>query len=129
MRVVVNHIILRLLLALMAFQIINLSIDAIEFTPIKARYSIGEFNYLNSMTEYVGEVLLGHKDLFPEFLKKSSKESQNIKHIDFKVYQPSRSNFIEQQYTEVRSFSFPLDESYSFLFSKEINPPPPKKHG
>jgi len=114
----------------MALQILNMSVDSIEFHPldnITASTDLGDFNDINSATEYISEILLGHKNAFPEFSKKpGSKQSQSFKHIDIKKYPSASFTLNHQQFAEVTSFAYPLDEQYSYLFSKEINPPPPK---
>lgn len=124
MKLAIKHITISFFLVLMSFQILNLSIDSIEFQPLQSASSIGDFNYLNSMTEYVAEIILNQKDAFPEFQKKSSKESQVLKHIDIKLFQPSSVIIVSQHFNSINSFIIPLKESYFFLFSKEINPPP-----
>ena len=70
----------------MAFLILNQSIDTIDFTPIRTASGLGDFNDINSGTEYLSEIVFGIKDLFPEFQKKStSKQSQSAKHISIKI--------------------------------------------
>ncbi len=111
----------------MAFQILNQSIDAIDFQPIYASNNIGNFNDINSVTEYVSEIILGNTNAFPEFQKApTSKSSHSFKHISLKIYEPRIFTFEPQEYQAIISFAYPLDETYSFLFSKDITPPPPK---
>lgn len=114
----------------MALQILNQSIDAIEFHPILvSNTSHNTFNDINSATEYISEVVLGHKDAFPETTHKLPKQktTQSLKHTSIKIYEPKPLNFtLEQQFVTVVSVAFPLDEKYCFLFSKDITPPPPK---
>lgn len=113
----------------MAMQVLNISVDAIEFHPLITANidDIGDFNDINSATEYISEILLGKKDIFPEYNKTAdSKQSQSIKHIDIKKYPPFTVSITPPHFKEVISFAYPLDEQYSYLFSKEINPPPPK---
>ena len=66
-RLAVKKISIQLLVAIVAMQIINLSIDAVEFQPIATTVTIEDFNYFNSITEYVSEIVMGNKDAFPEF--------------------------------------------------------------
>ena len=123
MKLALQTLLTKALIAFMALQIINMGIDAVEFQPNELNI-IGEFNYFNSMTEYISEIVFQHKDAFPEFQKKTTKDSQVIKHIDIKIFQaPVVMIDIQTAHTE-HNFLFPLDESYSFRFSKEINPPP-----
>jgi len=117
----------KIFIALMAIQIINLSIDAVEFQPIASTVTIGDFNYLNSMTEYVTEVVMGMKDAFPEFQKESSSsKSQIVKHIAIKLFE-NNSTAAEPVFSiRNKTFIVPLKESYQYLYFREINPPPPK---
>ena len=127
MKLAVKKISTQLLVALIAIQIINLSIDAVEFQPIAANIVIEDFNYFNSMTEFVAEVVMGNKDAFPEFQKESSSsKSQIIKHLSVKLFQQDDFTLRTQYFTKSASFIVPLTEEYQFRFFKEINPPPPK---
>ena len=124
MRLALQSLLTKALISLIAVQIINLGIDAVEFQPLSHSSSIGEFNYLNSMTEYVSEIIMKHTDAFPEFQQKSSKQNQTMKHLDIKMLQPFISVIaIQRSYSRI-SFIIPGDEYYYFQFSKEINPPP-----
>lgn len=118
---------IQLLVAIIAIQVINLSIDAVEFQPMSNTVVIEDFNYFNSITEYVAEIVMGNKDAFPEFQKESSSsKSQIVKHLSLKLFQ--QDNFVCKTTYDVENTSFivPLTEDYKFRFFKEINPPPPK---
>ena len=113
----------------MALQVLNMSFDSIEFHPlITANINdIGDFNDINSAAEYISEIVLGHKDAFPEFNSESdSKQSQSFKHIDLKKNLQEPWSLEVQSFTEPIEYKFPLSDSRKFLFYKEINPPPPK---
>jgi len=126
MKLALKNIGTKFILLLLAVQIFNQSMDAIQFHPFKHPDTISDFNYLNSMVEYITEIIMDHKDAFPEYLKKSSRGSQNVKHIDIKLCQSPSEPAITKHFDDVTSFGFPLYNSYFYLFSKEINPPPPK---
>ena len=127
MKVAVKKISTQLLIALVAIQIINLSIDAVEFQPIAATIVIEDFNYFNSLTEFVAEVVMGNKDAFPEFQKESSSsKSQIVKHLSVKLFQQDHFACRTPYIIQSASFIVPLTEEYQFRFFKEINPPPPK---
>lgn len=113
----------------MALQILNLSVDAIEFHPLITNHSndIGDFNDLNSAIEYVSEIILGHKDAFPEFDKQAdSKQSQSFKHIDMKKYASNPFSIEHHSFEVFVSYRYPINEQDFPLYVKEINPPPPK---
>ena len=122
-----KNIATKIFIALMAIQIINLSIDAVEFQPIATTVTIGDFNYLNSMTEYVTEIVMGMKDVFPEFQKESSStKSQIVKHISIKLFENNSTPTEPVFSIRNNTFIVPLKESYKYLYFREINPPPPK---
>ncbi len=123
----IKNIIAKFLVAIIALQIINLSIDSTDFQPISSNITLGDFNYINSLTEYVSEIVLGNKDAFPEYQNESSSsKAQLVKHLSIKLSQPTTVVDIINISEELHSFIVPLNESYSFAFYKEINPPPPK---
>ena len=121
----IGNILCKTFLVLMAALVLNQSIDEIEFQPFENN-SIGNFNDLNSAVEYDSEIILGNKDVFPEFKKEAtSKHSSISKHIvSSKMFEPIFSLVAPTHFITIRTFSFPLDEKYSFLFSKEIIQPP-----
>ena len=111
----------------MAFQVINLSIDSVDFEPIDSpTTSAFNFNYFNSLIEYVSESLMGHTNAFPEYQNESNQSKSQLiaKHISLKLYQTE--TIIPLPYIAdliITHFSNNV-ENYSFLFSKEINQPP-----
>ena len=118
---------IHLLVAIIAIQVINLSIDAVEFQPIASTVTINDFNYFNSVTEYIAEIVMGNKDAFPEFQKESSSsKSQIIKHLSIKLFQQDQFICTERFTQESTAFVVPLTEEYHYHYFKEINPPPPK---
>ncbi|SIT03345.1 hypothetical protein SAMN05421788_10323 [Filimonas lacunae] len=110
-------------------QILNLSIYMQDFEPIKThKHTIGEFNEINSIVEYVAEIVLHHKGALPEYHQQNNDHSAMqmhkhapIKMITFDDLQPKRAFYVA-----TRNYIHPLNEAYYFLFFKEINPPPPK---
>ncbi len=128
MRTTLKHIITQLLIALIAIQIINLSIDSVDFEPIPSSIvSLGDFNYLNSLTEYVAESILGHKDAFPEFQKEStSSKCQMSKHLSLKLSEIASFKMSVNFSRLSICYIVPLEEKYHYSYFNEINPPPPK---
>ena len=109
----------------MAALVLNQSIDEIEFRPLLITNNIGNFNDLNSAVEYISEIILGHKDLFPEYQKDGQhKQSSVCKHANPKAFNFYEPLAIVTQYTDKKKFAYPLDEKYTFLFSREIIQPP-----
>jgi hypothetical protein len=122
----VLHTISRLFLLIMALQIMNVSIDAIDFKPFESNLVLTEFNDQNTITEYVAEILLGYKNLFPESKTKVQKQTQQQKHICIKLINCSPYTFNNQAIKANPSQGYPYTENYAYLFLNEINPPPPK---
>lgn len=119
----------RLLLFVVAMQILNLSIYMQDFEPLKIhKHTIGEINEINSIVEYVAEVVLNHKGALPEYKQQNSDHTAlqmhkhaPVKMITFDDLQPQRVFSVAKQ-----TYVHPLNEAYDFLFFREINPPPPK---
>jgi hypothetical protein len=119
----------RLLLFVVAMQILNLSIYMQDFEPLKThKHTIGEINEINSIVEYVAEVVLEHKGALPEYKQQNSDHTAlqlhkhaPVKMITFDDLQPQREFYVTKQ-----TYLHPLSEADEFLFFREINPPPPK---
>jgi hypothetical protein len=125
MRISIKNIALNCFLLLMSFQILNLGIDAIDFQPLQNSASLGDFNYMNSLTEYVSEIMLGHKDVFPEFQKESpSSKSQCIKHYSIKLCELNAFAPLLTIPSNNTVYHTLINEKYTYRFIKEINPPP-----
>ena len=120
-----KNIILKGFLILMAALVLNQSIDEIEFQPLVMSGNIEYFNDLNSAVEYIAEIVLDHKDTFPEFQKNGQhKQSSSYKHFNPKAFNFQEALVVPEKYIENFKFAYPLDEKYSFLFSHEIIQPP-----
>lgn len=121
-----KNITTKLIIAIIALQIINMSVDTNDFKPLLCNNAISDFNYLNSMAEYVTEVIMKKTDAFPEFFKHNGTQSQSLKHIDIKLYQPIEFYVLNVHNIVVEGLVFHYDDTHSYQFCKEINPPPPK---
>ena len=123
----IKNIILKAFLFIMAIQILNLGIDAIEFQPLQKEEVIEDFNYINSMSEYVSEILMSYKDAFPEYQKNSaSSRSQLLKHFSFKFFDYPSNFLLLKEFKESTAYCLVNKENYKYLFFEEINPPPPR---
>jgi hypothetical protein len=109
---------------LIALQVLNLSTDAINFQPMQTS-NLTEFNDLNTITEYVTEVVLGYKNFFPESASPDhQKQNQAQKHITIKLYNPSVHHIDPNPLDCFSAFQIPSNENATFRFSRDINPPP-----
>jgi len=108
-----------------ALQILNISIYAQDVDAPCQKNVLTYDNDINSVAEYIGEVLLKHTNAFPEYPNDGHKDFQFSKHIDINLF--SFQHF-KSRPSPVRKveYLFPNKIDYDFLFFKEINPPPPK---
>lgn len=130
MRLIVHTYAKKFVLLIIAMQILNLSVyggdfDA-NFSPA-THNNIGEFNQIDSLIEYVAEIMLDHKNAFPEngSHNPNSKSSHQIKHASIKMID-FKKNTEPPFYCSANSLSNFFNEDYKKLILKEINPPPPK---
>lgn len=119
------NIVSRTILLLLAIQILNLSVNSIDFKPL-ATSDFTEFNDINTIAEYVSEIVLGHVNAFPEFEKKTQKQSQLQKHITVKIINEATKNEAKYLLPTTIPYSTLLKDSYLYEYFNEINPPPPK---
>ena len=113
---------------LLALQIFNLSVSVIDFQPIYASASLyEEFNDLDTVIEYISEILLDYKNSFPEPEKPASNTQASLeKHVSFKLGIPNAFAVQPEKEESVITHANHVADVYGYLFFKEINPPPPK---
>lgn len=121
---------IKLLLLVIAIQILNLSVygrdcddDCLELSA-----TIGDVNEMDSITEYVAEVLLDQKNLFPEsgHHNRRSGMPHQAKHIVFKMVSIKRRQFEQPFYFTSAKAKILSKVDYKYLYAREITPPPPK---
>ena len=120
-----SHIISHSLILVLAIQILNLSVNSIDFKPQQTA-DISEFNDINSIAEYVCEIVLGHANAFPEPSQKEQKQSQLQKYAAYKILTASLYLVDPPSIKAPIQFNACYDRSYYYQFFQEINPPPPK---
>lgn len=119
--------ILRFVLLIVAVQILNLSVYGRDIVETAPSNSIGELNQIDSMIEYVAEIILDHKNAFPEngTHNHQSHTSHQMKHASFSMIS-FRKNTEIKRFCKTVNIHIPSKEDYKYLFAREINPPPPK---
>jgi hypothetical protein len=124
MRYFQNHI-SRFTAFLIAFQILNMSIDSPSAQMQVSSGSTDNFNYIDTYVEFVAEVILKYDNAIPETQNRQQKELQMQKQFElvFQKIESVKLLFFTQQ-IEKRFISY--SNKYAFQFIKEINPPPPK---
>lgn len=119
------HITSRALVLILAIQILNLSVNSIDFKPIETT-NLTEFNDINTIAEFVSEIMLGKVNTFPEYSNKTQKQSQLQKHISLKLI--NDVTIVEPHFylkTNIE-LGISIRDKYLYEYYQEINPPPPK---
>jgi len=117
------------IVALVALQVLNLGLYAQDFETIPAANG-RQANIINSVTEYVAEVLMQKKNAFPE-RKESSNQSNQSSHellFKFQLFKIAFNDLQERQYVATQTAP-----NYNIFFltpytncDKDIVSPPPK---
>lgn len=116
----------RIITLIVALQIISLGLFAQDFQPLANSDITPEINIINSVDEYVAEVILHHKDAVPENNKQPQKDLQAHKHVQFKLITVPHPESLTGTQAVYHTRPTSLVEGYKYLFSKSIYPPPPK---
>jgi len=115
----------RFTLLLVAVQILNLSVYGKSF---RENDITGGTNQIDSMVEFVTEIVLDHKNAFPENGPHNNHQSHTnhqLKYQGFNLINFRKSSEIKR-YCVIITIPVPSKEDYKYLFAREINPPPPK---
>lgn len=116
----------RVIVFLLALQVLNLSIYAPNFSPLNSPVKEEvTTNITETAVEYVMEVIMGIKNAIPEQVQ-HHKDLHFHKQVSFKA--ECTPLFYESSSFQVKSgkTAIPLQDAYNYLFLQEINPPPPK---
>jgi hypothetical protein len=116
----------RFIILIVAIQLVNISIQAHPANEVLLTHSYQDDNRIDDAVEYVLEILMHKKDAIPEDKHQKQDHSFHAKSIDFKLLVP-HYNAITPTFTVVEMRKpFSNYKLYSYRFSTEINPPPPK---
>ncbi len=117
---------LRVIVFLLALQVLNLSIYAPDFRQLYSpAREYAPTNITETAVEYVVEVIMGIKNAIPEQMQ-HHKDLHFHKQVSFKA--ECTPVFYHLPSLQVRSgkTAIHLQETYNYLYLQEINPPPPK---
>lgn len=119
-----------LIILLIALQVINLSIDSVDFySSITANANIDDQDYTDSMLEFVVENVLGfskHTIHDKADNNSTSKMQQNSMHWDVKLfYTTTLKSALKEVQTDKSSFFFTNDKAVTLYYS-EVSPKPPQ---
>lgn len=116
---------IKVVLLVVAVQILNLSVYGKSFHTSELT---NESNQIDSMVEYLAEVVLDFKNVFPENGSTHNHQTHTnhqLKHESIKLVNV-RKNAEVKAYCATVIKTYPVKEDYKYLFAREINPPPPK---
>lgn len=116
----------RIITLIVALQIMNFGLFAQDFQPLVTSAVTPEINIINSIDEYVAEIVLNHKDAVPENNKHPQKDLQVHKHTSFKLIGISKPQTLSDTQLVYQNKPTSLVKGYNYLFCKDIYPPPPK---
>lgn len=121
---------IKFLFLIVALQILNLSVYGnayVETVVLKNNKKKTQINQIDSLAEYIVEIVLKHTNAFPEQKGNHTKNENKSFKAPFKII--TRINVVEEKETKIASVTKPhshYSNNYDYLFFKEINPPPPK---
>jgi hypothetical protein len=98
-----------------------------EFEPLVSSAVTPEINIINTVDEYIAEVVLDHKDAVPEAKEHSKKDIQIHKHAVSKLINLAKPAIVgaTDHFSNPQHFGF--SETYNYHFFEDITPPPPKQ--
>ncbi|MBS1495742.1 MAG: hypothetical protein JSU03_12570 [Bacteroidetes bacterium] len=121
----------KFILIVLTLQILNISVNGCEYTQRfideKGRIETSK-NQIDSLAEYVTEILLGHRNAIPEFKHNHTKNDQEMAKTQIQFFAHQIPEFIstKNSYPIIVNY-FCYNNQYYSLFYPEINPPPPKQ--
>ncbi len=117
----------RLATFIAALQILNMGLFVQDFQQLtSSSSSISDNNIINSVVEYVSEVVLQKVNSVPENNNTANKDFQTHKHSAVKMVKQQELPLIITPVGAISTQSPLLTNTYSYHFFEEINPPPPK---
>jgi hypothetical protein len=111
---------------LVALQILNMGLFVQDFQTLTSSSSISDHNVINSVVEYVSEVVLNKVNALPENNNKANKDLQAHKHFNVKMIELKKPFIAMPDLVRVDKKHYSITQNYYYQFCKEINPPPPK---
>lgn len=115
---------------IVVLQLLNIGLFSQNIPVEITSRNMGSSNIINSVTEYIAEVVLKKKDAFPENNNQSQDKSSSATHafskiLAFNLFQIPTLIFTFNTEIQVAFFGIYKDK-YNPAFVFEITPPPPK---
>ena len=120
-----KHYITRFLIILVAIQVLNVSVYPELLQWYRTESASNLTNEMDSLVEYVTEVVCGQKNAFPEYAHKHHKDLQVHKQA-ISLYSEELADTNPAVPFIDGSIEWGSTDQYSYQYYKEINPPPPK---
>ena len=83
MKILRKNSTVRLIIYILALQILNMSIDAPSIQMQSNKANIGAFNYIDTYVEYIAEIVLKYHNAIPESGNRERKEL--LQHNQFEI--------------------------------------------
>ncbi len=114
---------------ILALQILNLSVYGSQFEQfINGNHGkkVMELNQIDSFMEYVVEIVLKHDNAFPEQSGNHTKNNSKTLKTPFQLFHFQEQEVVIIPVQPILEHHSYFRINYTYLFYKEINPPPPK---
>lgn len=115
---------IQFLVVIIAFQVLNMSIDSPNASRDNYYETPNNFNYIDTYIEYLSEVIFKHENAIPQSGKRHQKQWQQHKLqqvICDNINIPGRYVI---SYLLLQNIFFTNHDMYAYQFVKEISPPP-----
>lgn len=117
----------RFVTLLVALQILNSGFFVQDFEQLSdSGSSIYDNNVINSVVEYVSEVVLQKVNAVPESNNRENKDLQAQKHFTVKLVEVKQPKIEFPTLVQLSETTTLLHNPYCNSFFAEINPPPPR---
>lgn len=122
----VRAFLIKAVLLIVAIQILNLSVYGMMYHENGRENALGDVNQIDSMAEYITEIILDCHNAFPEN-GRHDHQAHNQHQLGHEINMiHCRKNVEMTRYSTTSFITIPSKKEYKYLFSREINPPPPK---
>lgn len=130
MRASVKNIVGTFIILLIALQVVNLSIDSVDFyTQANSHSAMDDQDYTDSMLEFVVENMLGfskHTLHDKANNNSTSKMQQNSMHWDVKLFYTTTPKSAVKELSDNRLSYFITNDKAVTLYYSEVSPKPPQ---
>ncbi|MTK53418.1 hypothetical protein [Paludibacter sp.] len=130
MRASVKNIVSTFIILLIALQVVNLSVDSVDFyTQVDNHSAMDDQDYTDSMLEFVVENMLGfskHTLHDKANNDSTSKMQQNSMHWDVKLFYTTTPKSAVKELADNRLSYFITNDKAVTLYYREVSPKPPQ---